>query len=219
MSESGRTSPLRIAVLGAGRVGGTLGRRWAELGHDVVFGVRDPGRPRPDLGPAPLLASPADAVRGADIVLVSLPWAATEDVLRSVDVGSAVVVDATNPLAAGARELQDDPRLSGAELVAGWTGSRRVTKAFNTTGSANMADPRYPGATPVLPIAGDDAEAKVLVAALARSLGLDPVDAGPLAAARDLEHLAALWIRLAYPLGNGPDIAFALLRRTPADDR
>lgn len=202
---------MKIAVLGAGRVGRTLGGRWSAAGHDVVYGVRDPGDPKhADLAAR---ATPADAVSGTDVVLVALPWDAAEAVLRSVDVGDAVVLDATNPLAAGARQLEGHPDLSGAELVAQWSGSRRVVKAFNTTGSANMADPSYPAAAPLLPVAGDDAAAKATALGLAAEIGFDAVDAGPLAAARDLEHLAMLWIRLAYPLGHGPGIAFALLRR------
>ncbi|MBI1350013.1 MAG: hypothetical protein GC156_02715 [Actinomycetales bacterium] len=92
-------------------------------------------------------------------------------------------------------------------------GSTRVVKAFNTTGSENMTDPDYSGQRPVMLVAGDDAAAKGLTMDLAEGIGFDAVDAGPLAAARDLEHLAMLWIRLAYSLGNGPDIAFSLLRR------
>jgi predicted dinucleotide-binding enzyme len=76
-----------------------------------------------------------------------------------------------------------------------------------------MADPAYPDATPAMLVAGDDAEGKETVLELAREIGFDAVDAGPLSAARDLEHLAMIWIRLAYSLGNGPGIAFALLRR------
>lgn len=199
--------PRRIAVIGAGRVGATLGRRWAGLGHDVVYGVRDPGAERhADLGAT---AAPAEAVTGADVVLVALPWAAVEATLTGLAVGDAVVLDATNPLPAG----DDDPAASGGERVARWLGSGRVVKAFNTTGSANMADPAGYPVAPLLPVAGDDDGAKAVAVALAAELGFDPVDAGPLAAARDLEHLAALWIRLAYPLGHGPDIAFALVRR------
>jgi predicted dinucleotide-binding enzyme len=62
-------------------------------------------------------------------------------------------------------------------------------------------------------IASDDQPAKQLVAELAIQLGLEPVDAGGLAAAADLEHVAMLWIRLAYTLGHGPDISIALQRR------
>jgi 8-hydroxy-5-deazaflavin:NADPH oxidoreductase len=202
---------MKITIIGAGRVGATLGGRWAAGGHDVVYGVRDPSDPKyAGLGE---LRTPVDAVSGADVVLVALPWAATEAVLTSIDVGDAIVVDATNPLAADARQLAADPNLSGADLVAGWTGSSRVVKAFNTTGSANMADPTYPVGRPMMPVAGDDAAAKAIVLGLAEELGFDAIDAGPLAAARDLEHLAMIWIRLAYSLGNGPGFAFARLRR------
>jgi len=202
---------VRIGIIGAGRVGSTLGRRWQDAGHDVVYGVRNPGDPRhAELG---AVASPAVAAAGSDVVVVALPWNAVAPVVSELDVGHAVVVDATNPLAAGDRDLELNPELSGAELVARWTGSDRVVKAFNTTGSANMADPAYPGATPLMLVAGDDAEGKATVLDLARAIGFDAVDAGPLSAARDLEHLAMIWIRLAYSLGNGPGIAFALLRR------
>ncbi len=196
---------MRIAIIGAGRVGTALGRRWAAAGHDVVYGVRDPHDPRwVDLGPT---ARPPQAVDGADLVLIALPWAAVDQVLPALDVHDAVVLDATNP-----RQALRTGR-SGAEHVAELLGSPRVVKAFNTTGSANMENPAYPGGIPMMALAGDDARAKATAAKLAAELGFDPVDAGPLTAAGDLEHLAELWIRLAYQLGHGPDIAFALLRR------
>lgn len=197
---------MEIGIVGAGRVGRALGRRWTQSGHDVRFGVRDPHDPRhADLGHA---VAVADAVLGADVVLVALPWPATELVLRAVDVGDAVVVDATNPRAAG-----DTDAVSGAERIAAWTGSGRVVKAFNTTGAANMADAVYPGGPPTMFLAGDDEQACTTVAALADQLGFDPVRTGGLDTAGDLEHLASVWIRLAYQLGQGPDIAFGLLRR------
>lgn len=205
----------RLSIIGAGRVGSALGPRWSEGGHTVVYGVRDPSEPRHQTLPG-TAATPADASRDADVVVIALPWAAVEDTLTGLEVGTAVIVDATNPLAANARELTAHPELSGAELIAGWTGSSRVIKAFNTTGAGNMANPAYPASTSVralMPVAGDDAAAKQTVIELATELGFDAIDAGGLSAARDLEHLAMLWIRMAYTLGNGPDIAFALLRR------
>jgi len=146
-------------------------------------------------------------------VLLALPWGAMRDVTVQLDVGSAVVIDASNPLASGSRVLDSHPELSGAELVAGWLRTTRMVKAFNTTGSGNMSDPVYPTGVPVMPVAGDDADAKAAVLTLAREIGFDGVDAGPLSAARDLEHLAMLWIRMAYTLGQGPDMAFSLIRR------
>ncbi len=201
---------MRIAILGAGRVGTTLGARWQEIGHDVVYGVRDPADPKH--GDLPT-ATPADAATGADAVLLALPWSSVEPVVTGLALDGVTVIDATNPLAASARELDAHPQLSGAELVARWAPGAAVVKAFNTTGSGNMADPRYVAGAPVMFVAGDDDDAKQTAMDLASGIGFDATDAGPLAAARDLEHLAALWIRLAYPLGHGPEIAFVLARR------
>lgn len=202
---------MRIAVIGAGKVGTALGGRWTELGHQVVYGVRDPG----DGKHADLIEKTTveEAVVGADVVLIALPWAATREAVSGLEIGEAVVLDATNPLAAGARELELDPALSGAELVREWIGSDRVVKAFNTTGSGNMVNPDYGVEKPMMAVAGDDEDAKAVAIALANEIGFAGLDAGPLTGARDLEHLAMLWIRLAYRLGNGPDIAYALLRR------
>lgn len=202
---------MRIAIIGAGRVGRALGGRWSAVGHEVVYGVRDPSDEKhADL---PQVATPQVAVSAADVVLIALPWAATQEVVSQLASGDAVVLDATNPLAANARELAANPNLAGAELVRDWMGGARVVKAFNTTGSGNMLNPDYGAQRPMMPVAGDDVEAKAVAIGLADEIGFAGIDVGPLSGARDLEHLAMLWIRLAYPLGNGPDIAFALLRR------
>lgn len=206
---------MRVAMIGAGRVGAALGHRWAQAGHEVIYGVRDPGDPKhaalrkhADVTTVPAAAQPSD------VVVIAVPWAAVELLAPQLGpMGDKVVIDATNPLAGDQRGHERDPDRSGAERLAGWLNGGRVVKAFNTTGSANMEHPVFPDGTPMMAFAGDDAEAKEIVAVLAAQLGFDPVDVGPLPAARDLEHLALMWIRLAYTLGNGPNIAFALLRR------
>jgi predicted dinucleotide-binding enzyme len=197
---------MRIAIIGAGRVGTTLGAGWARTGHDVVYGVREPGG-EPDR------LNASAAVAGADVIVNALPFGAVETVFAGLGVGDAVLVDASNPLTPAAGDAERARPDSGAERLAAWTGSGRVVKAFNTTGSANMADPGYPAGTAAMFLAGDDDEAKGVVSALATELGFDAVDAGPLAGARDLEHLANIWIRMAYALGTGPGFAFAVLRR------
>jgi predicted dinucleotide-binding enzyme len=202
---------MRIAVIGAGRVGSTLGTRWSSAGHDVLYGVRTPEDPKYE---GLEVETVGDAIEGADVVLLAVPWRAAREAIAEIgDVGTRIIIDATNPLTPDNREHDRHPELSGAELIAGWLEGGRVVKAFNNTGSANMANPDYPDGTPVMFIAGDDKEAKRVVLGLAAELGFDAVDAGTLAAARDLEHLATIWIRLAYGLGHGPDIAFSLLRR------
>jgi predicted dinucleotide-binding enzyme len=212
---------MRIAVIGAGNVGGTLGRRWAELGHEVVFGLREPEKGAAGVkggGALPAsasVASPADAVRGAEAVLLATPWGAVRDALREVGEGALdnlVLLDATNPLGAGLKLDVGPNGESAAERVQAMVPRARVVKVFNTTGYNNMQNPEYGGAPTVMFHAGDDAAAKQIAAALASALGFDAVDAGPLTRARELEHFALLWISLAFG-GLGRDIAFRLVKR------
>jgi predicted dinucleotide-binding enzyme len=89
-----------------------------------------------------------------------------------------------------------------------------VFKAFNTTGSNNMANPIINGNRTVMFVCGDDDEvAKPAIMQLAADIGFDAVDAGKLAQARLLEPWAMLWISLAFRGGMGRDFGFALLRR------
>jgi len=202
---------MRIAVIGAGRVGSTLGARCSAAGHDVLYGVRNPDDPKYE---GLEVETVAEAIEGTEVVLLAVPWPAVRDAVADLgDVGDRVVIDATNPLSPDLRTHERHPELSGAEQIAAWLEGGRLVKAFNTTGSGNMADPGYPGGVPLMLVAGDDPEAKRVALALATDIGFDAVDAGTLAASRDLEHVATLWIRLAYGLGHGPDIAFSLLRR------
>jgi predicted dinucleotide-binding enzyme len=206
---------MNVAILGAGRVGGTLGRRLADAGHDVAFGVRTPDDPKHAAVSTgrTRITSIAEAVQASEVVILATPWAAVPDALAAAgDFGGRILVDATNPIAPGF-VLAHGHTDSGAEQVARWAPTARVVKAFHSTGVENMADPVYGGIRSVMPVAGDDARARTAVLALAGDLGFDAIDAGPLVRARLLEPLAMLWITLSGPLGLGRDIAFALLHR------
>ncbi len=201
---------MRIAIIGAGRVGSTLGTRLSQAGHQVLYGVRDPDDPKYE---GVEVESVSEATDSADVVLLAVPWRAVRDAVEELgDLEDRVVIDATNPFGEDRTHLRH-PELSGAEQIRQWLRGGRLVKAFNTTGSPNMADPVYPGGIPVMFVAGDDADAKAVARQLAADIGFDAVDAGGIIATRDLEHLATLWVRLAYGLGHGPDIAFSLLRR------
>lgn len=209
-----------IAIIGTGSVGSTLGRRLAQHGHTVVFGSREPQRKDVQslvaaTGTTARAARPADAVTGADVVMLATPWDATEDVVTSLapKLDGTILVDCTNPLTPDLSKLTVSGDTSAGEQVAAWAPQARVVKAFNTTGTGNMDDPDYDGVAATMFVCGDDDAANATVVDLAEALGFDAVDCGPLSRAGLFESLAMLWIHLAYSEGQGPDIAFKLLRR------
>lgn len=209
---------MRIGILGTGNIGGTLGRGWAERGHEIVFGARDPNKAAvaallASIGARARAASVAEAASVTDALVLATPWAAVPDALRAAgDLGGKVLIDCTNPLGAG-MTLLPLAAGSGGQHVAMLAPGARVVKAFNSAGFNVFDDPAFGAQAADLYLCGDDPTAKALVAGLARELGLDPVDCGALAQARLLEPLAALWISLAYAQGLGREIAFKLLRR------
>jgi len=208
---------MRIGVIGIGMVGGTLGRRWAREGHEVLFGVREPssekvGRLLADSGENARAGTVAEAAAFGEVIALATPWGGTEDAVRHAgDLTGKVLLDCTNPLKPDLSGLAGDP--SGAEQVAAWSPGAKVVKIFNTTGFKNMDDPRFGDDRATMFYCGDDAAAKKVAATLAEGLGFEAVDAGPLAEARSLEYLALLWIHLAYVQKLGPGIAFKLMRR------
>lgn len=207
---------MRIAVIGAGNVGGSLGRLWAAGGHEVLIGSREPDGPRAGaaserLGSGVPVLSIPDACAAAETVLLAVPWASAERVVKEADLSGKVLIDATNPIGAGL-ELAVGHDTSAAELIAGWAPGSRVVKAFNTVGAEHLSNPRLAGQALTMLICGDDERAKGAVRRLAEEIGFEVVDAGPLSCARLLEPVAMLWIRLALVEGFGREIGFKLLR-------
>lgn len=216
---------MKIAIIGAGNVGGALGKAWARAGHSILFGVRDPagGKTKPplaEIGAGAVSLVIPDAVRQAEVVVLATPWNAVPEVIKVMgDVKGKIIIDCTNPLflnAEGSLSLSLGSSTSGAEEIAHQAVGARVAKAFNTYGWENFADSSYPGYGDLKPImfyCGDDDEAKEVVERLARDLGFDPVDTGGLGMARSLEPLALLWIRLAVRRGRNPNFTWAMLKR------
>lgn len=210
---------MKIAILGAGNVGGALGRSWAGKGHAIFYGVRDPQSAKvtslvQSIGARARAGSLREAASDAEVVVLATPWPAAENAIRSAGpLAGKILVDSTNPLAPDLSGLVLGHTTSAAEQVARWAAGAKVVKAFNTTGSGNMADARYDSGRVAMCVAGDDPAAKKTVLQLAADLGFEGIDAGPLANARLLEPLAMLWIDLAMKRGLGPNIAFQLLRR------
>lgn len=205
---------MNIGVIGAGRVGSALARRWAENGHAILFGARDTNSDKAKAALAQVSGARAGSLREAaafgDATLIAVPGVAALDAVRACGgLRGKIVMDAVNWFG----ERPAGVTRSLAEAIADAAPGARVVKAFNTTGSGNMLNPRYGAQNADMFICGDDASAKEIVAELASSIGFDVVDAGPLSAAVLLEHLAQLWVHAAYAQGMGSNIAWKLLRR------
>jgi NADPH-dependent F420 reductase len=214
---------MKIAVIGTGNVGGTLGKRWARAGHEVAFGARNPGDAKVaalvrESGSGARAASVPEAVRDAPVVVLTVPWENAQEALAAAgELRGRILIDATNPVALTAEGLRQGLMIghttSAAEEIARWAEGAHVVKAFNTTGWPNMADPVYGSQGLSMLLCGDDAEAKRVVVDLARQLGFEPVDVGPLRSARYLEAVAMLWIDMALLQGFGTSFGFQVVKR------
>ena len=206
---------MKIAIIGTGNVGAALGGSFVRAGHEVTFAARDAARTSQvaDKVGANVAVSPADAAAAADVVVLAVPY--SEALTLAGDLSDAVsgkvLIDATNPLKADFSGLATDGGPSGAERIAAGAGTAHVVKAFNTLFASVQANPALHGQVADALIAGDDAEAKATVATLVDSIGLRPIDAGPLAAARELETLAWLNIALQLRTGGNWNSSFVLI--------
>jgi predicted dinucleotide-binding enzyme len=210
---------MKIGIMGSGNVGGTLGKRWSQGGHTVVFSSRTPNSGEmkklvADAGRTARTAALMETVASSDVLLLATPWSATKSMIDFAgDLRGKILIDATNPLKSDLSGLEVGTDTSAGELVAEWAPGARVVKAFNSVGSSIMADTSLQGGKPLLFYCGDDAAAKQVVHDLAAELGFDAQDLGPLTQARVLEPFALLWISLAFTRGYGRDFAFQVIRR------
>jgi predicted dinucleotide-binding enzyme len=205
----------KIAIIGAGNVGGNLGIRFSNAGFPVRFGVREQ-----DDKTKALLAkckdasatSVQDAAAWGDAVFLAVPGPAALEVASSLAkaLDGKIVVDCNNAL-----KWQDGPvwnppaEGSLAQAIAKAAPGARVVKGWNTFGAEYHLDPA--GADVFL--AGDDAAAKKTLSEIAKTSGFTPVDAGPLRNAGVLENVAMLWIHLAMVGGQGRGFTFVMKRR------
>ncbi len=209
---------IKIAVLGAGNVGGALGRLWAGKGHFVTFGTPNPSSDKVAnllrAIPSARAATNRDAAQSADAVALCVPWPVAQEAIQlSGSLVGKILIDAMNPLANDLSGLVVGLTTSAAEQVASWAPGARVIKAFNTIGSMNYGNARFGSQRADGFYCGDDQAAKDVVKQLIEDIDMEPVDVGPLRNARLLEPLAMLWIDLAVNQRQGANHGFKLLRR------
>jgi len=188
---------MRIGIIGAGMIGGTLGNLWHAAGHEVVLATRHPealSKLVADMGAGAKAGTPADAARAGDVVLLAVPLFSVPAVAGEIaaHVAGKVVLDACN-----AYEQRDGELGTAATKDAcgssGWVAAHfaeaKVVKAFNTVFFKVLAREARPGAEDGvgIPLAGDDEEALVTAGQLAKDAGFSPVVVGPLASGKRFE--------------------------------
>jgi 8-hydroxy-5-deazaflavin:NADPH oxidoreductase len=168
---------VRIGIVGAGRIGGNAGRLFAGAGHEVMFsGSRDPAKLEAAATAAggARTGSPSEAVEFGEVVMLSVPWRAVEDVVAQMGpLDGKVVIDTTNQYGAGGWEQLPKP---AAQVNAERMPGARLVKAFNTLTVGFQSE--APGRGVAMFLGGEDAAAKELVAGLIGEIGFEPVDVG-----------------------------------------
>lgn len=185
-----------IAVIGTGNVGGALGPQFGKLGHDIIYGSRSPQREDVQAlvsstsGKASAML-PADAARAADIVIIAVKWDDAETAVKSLgDLSGKIILDPTNAVRVDANGIRrHGVATSAGQMIQGWAPNAKVVKAFNTLGAGTMANPAEAGGRMTIPIVGDDAAAKAVIAELVRGIGFDAVDMGGIEFAHALEQM------------------------------
>jgi predicted dinucleotide-binding enzyme len=211
---SGQTaagSKMKIGIIGAGHIGGTIGELWVKAGHPVFFSSRHPEELK-DL--VARLGSPAQAgtvdqaIAFGDVVFMAVPYGALPQIGKDYgkSLAGKVVLEADNAVPGRDGEIADEVEHDGIGITSQkYLPGARLVRAFNTLSymifarEANRPSPRL-----AVPIAGDDQEAVQVAAELVRDAGFDPVEVGKLADARRFQRGAP---------GYGQNVSAAELRQ------
>jgi len=202
-----------VAVIGTGNVGMALGTEFGGLGHTVIYGSRAPASEKTqglvNKTKGASAALPAEATARADVVILAVPGMVTETVVGGLgDLSGKIIIDATNPLV-----FKGDPPTvtygtdrSLGETVQEANPDAFVVKAFNTIGWRLMIDP--PNPAPVIPLAGDNADAKAQVAEWVHAMGIETVDVGGIYHARVTEYIIVMMLNNSFSGSEKFDLVF-----------
>ena len=197
---------MKIAVIGSGNIGGTLGTKWAAAGHEVTFGVRNENSAKvKSLPEGTSAASIPDAIRVGDIVVFAVPYGAVAQIVRDNASGlaSKVVIDATNNFGAAV--------INNLAVFAQQAPRALTYRAFNSMGWENFANPVFGGVQVDLFYCGPEGSSRSQIEKLIADVGLKPVYVGGLDTAPFVDAVGSLWVTLAYSRGMGRHLGFKTL--------
>ena len=192
---------LRIGIIGSGRMGGAVGLKWAQAGHEIFFSSRNPDQLRElvaEAGPRAQAGLPGAAAAFGEVVLIAVPYGALPQVGRDYgpQMQGKIVIDCGNPRADRDGPMADDAIARGTGVAsAEYLSGVRLVRAFNAVGFTMVRDaPRAPERIGI-PIAGDDPEAVEVTTGLVEDAGFDPVFVGGLERAREFDRGTSVYVR------------------------
>lgn len=193
---------LKIGIIGAGRIGGTLGEHWVKAGHEVLLSSRHPETLKPladRLGSLARVGTPGEAAAFGEIILVSVPYGAFPQVGRdhAQALRGKIVLDPGNPFPQRDGPVAEEARRNGTATTSlAYLGAVRLVRAFNTIpASVLRSEAHRQGERIAVPLASDDQQALEVAARLVRDAGFQPVLVGPLVRSRDFDVGTAVFGR------------------------
>jgi len=201
-AAGGGQTPMKIGVIGSGRIGGTLGSLWVEAGHEVLFSSRHPEALKEladRLGPRARVGTPREAALFGEVVLISVPYHAVPQIGRDFanELAGKVVLETGNPYPSRDGEMAVEARargtgVSSAEFLPGV----RLVRAFNTIPYYDLRSKAHrSGDRVAVPLAGDDPQALAVASQLVKDAGFEPVVVGTLSRAKDFDVGTSVYAR------------------------
>ena len=193
LAQTGRS--IRIGIIGAGNIGGAIGKLWAKAGHEILFASRNPDELKPlvaEAGPKTRAGTPKEAAEFGPVVFLAVPYSAVPQIGK--DFGSIlkgkIVIDCSNPSPRRDGDMAEAARQKGSGVAtAEYIPGARVVRAFGTINfKVALENAHRAGDKLAIPIAGDDAEAVRTASNLVIDAGFDPVMVGGLARSKDFDY-------------------------------
>jgi predicted dinucleotide-binding enzyme len=192
---------MRIAIVGAGQTGRTLGVKWAAAGNEVWFSGGQAVAARvqeaiEEAWPNARTATLTEATEGCDVIVLAVPWKDADRCLEGAgDLTGKILVDTVTPVT-----WEDGPRAvrgaSFSEVLAERHPGARIVKAFNTLAARHLMNVRFGNQDADTFLCADDIKALDVVRNLAQQIGFRAVNAGPLQNAVLIEHISVLFFYL-----------------------
>jgi hypothetical protein len=199
---------MRIAIIGAGNIGSTLGKKWLARGHQVSFGVRDLSSDKTQARikdiPQATFQLTKEAIKEAEVVVLAVPGKVVESVIDTLgqDLNDKLILDATN--------LIGQDTMHSFEHIHQVAPRAKLYRAFNSLGWENFDNPIIHGQTIDHFYCGDP-DAHSSIDNLIKDIGLNPIYLGGLEHTATLDALTKLWFNLAFQKGYGRRVALKVL--------